>query len=106
MKISFLISQYSNFAQKIDSLFLIEDKVASMTFSNSRYATKDVSVSKTGYKCLGIIGCGCSDAVNNTMSAFTFNYTNQSISLVMLRMDRQNYSGNINCNYELLYKKN
>lgn len=99
-------STVDNITTQISNLFLIEDKVASMTFSNSRYATKDVSVSKTGYKCLGIIGCGCSDAVNNTMSAFTFSYPNQSISLVMLRMDRQNYSGNINCNYELLYKKN
>lgn len=101
-----IVDLINSLSSQISNLFLIESKVTSMAFSNARYATKDVSVSKTGYKCLGIIGCGCSDAVNNTMSAFTFDYTNQLISLVMLRMDRQNYSGNINCNYQLLYKKN
>ena len=81
---------------------MIENKATAMTFSNSRYSTKDVSVAKSGYKALGLVGSGCGDAVNNTLSAATFNGTN-TVSFVMLRADRVAYTGNVNVNYQILY---
>lgn len=73
-----------------------------MTFSNSRYSTKDVNVAKSGYKVLGLVGSGCQDAVNNILTAANFNGTNTA-SFVMLRADRAAYTGNLNVNYQILY---
>lgn len=83
---------------------MIESKATAMTFSNSRYSTKDVNIAKSGYKALGLVGSGCSDAVNNILTEATFNGTN-TVSFVMLRADRVAYTGNINVNYQILYVK-
>lgn len=81
---------------------MIETKTTAMTFSNIRYATKDVNIAKSGYKALGLVGFGCGDAVNNIITAATFNGTN-TVSFVMLRADRTAYTGNVNVNYQILY---
>lgn len=94
-------SQNSNLPN-LSSKFLIESKTTAMTFSNSRYSTKDVNIAKSGYKALGLVGSGCGDAVNNILTAQTFNGTN-IVSFVMLRADGAAFSGNINVNYQILY---
>lgn len=96
-----IVSQISNLAN-LSSKFLIENKATAMTFSNNRYATKDVNIAKSGYKALGLVGSGCGDAVNNILTAATFNGTN-IVSFVMLRADRAAYTGNVNVNYQILY---
>ena len=83
---------------------MIESKVTAMTFSNSRYTTKDVNIAKNGYKALGLVGSECQDAVNCILTAATFNGTN-TVSFVMIRADRVAYTGNINVNYQILYVK-
>ncbi len=75
-----------------------------MTFSNSRYATKEVNIAKSGYKALGLVGSGCGDSVNNILTEASFNGTN-TVSFVMLRADRAAYTGNVNANYQILYVK-
>lgn len=94
-------TQISNLPN-LSSKFLIESKTTAMAFSNIRYSTKDVNIAKSGYKALGLVGSGCGDAVNNILTAATFNGTN-IVSFVMLRADRAAYTGNVNVNYQILY---
>ena len=90
----------------INDYYVVESKNIPVSFNNSDYATASVSIEKTGYTALGVVGIRAADNTTAYICSYYKIFNDNTIGLTVLTRNGNVVTVDKTATVEILYKKN